>query len=315
MRGVYCDGSSIQLRRDLPSPVLAGDDVLLKVRRAGICDTDLQLARGYMNFRGVLGHEFVAETSDGRRVTAEINNACHLCPTCRAGRQNHCPNRSVLGILNRDGAMADYVAVPGRNLREIPDAVDDRRAVFVEPLAAAFRMIEQVEIDSASTFAIVGDGKLGLLCAWVARSIGARVTLVGKHDAKLGLAGAGIRTVRLEAAGELGRTFDLVADCTGSPGGFSTALGLVRPLGTVILKTTISGTYTVNLAPIVIDEITVIGSRCGPFPRAIAALATGEIDVTPLIGAELSMDRAEEAFAMAGQSGAKKVMLVFDDGG
>jgi threonine dehydrogenase-like Zn-dependent dehydrogenase len=313
MRGVFCDGSSIQLRRDLPAPTPTEDDVVLKVRRAGICDTDLQLARGYMNFRGILGHEFVGETPEGRRVTAEINNPCHVCPTCRAGRQNHCPHRSVLGILNRDGAMADQVAVPRRNLREIPDAVEDRRAVFIEPLAAAFRMIEQAEIGLGSTIAIVGDGKLGLLCAWVARASGARVTLVGKHENKLRLAGPDVQTLHLDAIESSAHSFDFVADCTGSPTGFSTALSLVRPLGTIILKTTISGDYTLSLAPIVIDEITIIGSRCGPFPRAIAALSTGEIDVTPLIGDELSLDDAEKAFALAAERGAKKILLVVND--
>ena len=170
----------------------------------GICDTDLQLARGYMGFRGVLGHEFVGETEAGRRVTAEINAACHACPTCRAGRPGHCPNRTVLGILGHDGAMADLVRVPARNLHEIPDAIDDREAVFIEPLAAAFRIAEQVELGPDVELAILGDGKLGLLCAWVARLAGARVTLIGKHPAKLALAGDGIATHTLDRSEALG---------------------------------------------------------------------------------------------------------------
>lgn len=205
--------------------------------------------------------------------------------------------------------MADLVAVPIRNLHKIPDAIDDRRAVFIEPLAAAFRMIDQATIGLGTRIAILGDGKLGLLCAWVARTSGAEVTLVGKHRAKLDLAGAEIQTVLLDQTEGLGRPFDVVADCTGSASGFATALSLVRPAGTLVLKTTIAGEYDTNLAPVVIDEITMIGSRCGPFPRAIAALATGEVDVTPLIGAEYSLDDAEAAFQAAAARGARKVLL------
>ena len=165
MCAVYCDGCSVRLRRDLPSPVPLPGEVVLKVRAVGICDTDLQLAQGYMGFQGILGHEFVGETSSGQRVTAEINNSCHACPTCHGGRQNHCPNRSVLGILNHDGAMADFVSVPARNLHEIPDAIDDHSAIFIEPLAAAFRITEQITLGPGIRFAILGDGKLGMLCA------------------------------------------------------------------------------------------------------------------------------------------------------
>jgi threonine dehydrogenase-like Zn-dependent dehydrogenase len=309
MRGVYCDGGSVRLRHDLPEPEPKPGEVVLQVRAAGICETDLQLARGYMGFQGVLGHEFVAETEAGRRVTAEINNACRQCPTCRAGRSGHCPNRTVLGIFRHDGAMADRVCVPVVNLHAIPDAISDREAVFIEPLAAAFRITEQFELDRETNLAILGDGKLGLLCAWVARLAGARVSLIGKHPDKLALAGEGIATHGLDQAPGLGRTFDIVADCTGSPTGLPTALGLVRPCGTIVLKTTVAGTYTVDLAPIVIDEIRVLGSRCGPFPRAIDALAQRKVDVRPLIGAEFGLDDAETAFQAAGARGARKVIL------
>ena len=309
MRGVYCDGTAARLRRDLPTPRAAEGETLLDVRAVGICDTDLQLAHGYMGFRGILGHEFVATTETGQRVTAEINHACHHCPTCRSGRPNHCPHRSVLGILNHDGAMADKVAVPTRNLHIVPDAIDDSRAIFIEPLAAAFRITEQIELNRALTLAIVGDGKLGLLCAWVARLTGAQVHLIGKHPAKLALAGDNVVTHTLDDARALGRIFDVVVDCTGSTTGLPTALGLVAPGGTVVLKTTVAGEYTVNLAPIVIDEVRVVGSRCGPFPKAIAALTTGAIDVSLLIGAIFSLDQADAAFQAAAAKGAKKIVM------
>jgi threonine dehydrogenase-like Zn-dependent dehydrogenase len=309
MRGVYCDGRSVALRRDLPEPVPAPGEVVLRVRMAGICDTDLQLARGYMGFRGVLGHEFAGEAADGRRVTAEINNACHACPTCAAGRPGHCPNRTVLGIVAHDGAMADLVAVPGRNLHAIPDAIDDREAVFIEPLAAAYRIAEQLPLGPDVRAAVLGDGKLGLLCAWVLRDAGARVRLVGKHPEKLARAGEGVATTLLDEAGALGRPFDLVVEATGSPTGLATALGLVRPCGTVVLKTTVAGPHEVNLAPAVVDEVRVIGSRCGPFPRAIEALRDRRIDVRPLIEREFPLDEAEAAFAAASARGARKVLL------
>jgi alcohol dehydrogenase len=206
--------------------------------------------------------------------------------------------------------MADLVAVPEANLHRIPGAIDDRAAIFIEPLAAAFRIIEQLSAESLTDVAVVGDGKLGMLCAWALRTTGAAITLVGKHPDKLALAGPGIRTVVLDDAPKLGRAFAVVADCTGSPTGLPTALNLVRPLGKVVLKTTIAGEYAANLAPIVIDEVTVVGSRCGPFLRAIAALTSGEVDPTPLLGPEFPLDRADEAFAAASARGARKVTLV-----
>jgi threonine dehydrogenase-like Zn-dependent dehydrogenase len=199
--------------------------------------------------------------------------------------------------------------VPIVNLHDVPDTIGDREAVFIEPLAAAFRISEQTTLGPELRMAIVGDGKLGLLCAWAARLSGAQVSLVGKHPEKLALAGAGIATHTLDAAGALGRDFDVVADCTGSPTGLPTALGLVRPCGTIVLKTTVAGTYTIDLAPIVIDEIRLIGSRCGPFPRAIDALARRTIDVRPLIGAVLELDDAHAAFEAAATPGARKILL------
>ena len=309
MRGVACDGRSARLRRDLPEPVAGPGEVVLAVRLAGICDTDLQLSRGYMGFRGILGHEFVGEGPDGRRYTAEINCACHDCPTCRAGHPGHCPNRTVLGILGRDGALADRVAVPERNLHPIPEGLVDARAVFVEPLAAAFRILEQCIVGPRTRAAVVGDGKLGLLCSWTLRDAGAAVTLVGKNRDKLALAGPGIEAVGLDDAPGLAHQFRLVVEASGSPTGLPTALGLVEPLGTVVLKTTVAGEAPMNLASVVVNEVRVVGSRCGPFAPAIAALASGRIDPSPLIQAEFPLDRADEAFETAAARGARKVLL------
>jgi threonine dehydrogenase-like Zn-dependent dehydrogenase len=309
MRGVVCDGAAIHLRSDLPEPIALPGEVELQVRAVGICDTDLQLARGYMGFHGILGHEFVGLTRSGRRVTAEINNSCLNCPTCLAGMTSHCPNRTVLGILRHDGAMADRVCVPERNLHTVPDELEDREAVMIEPLAAAFRVGEQVEIGPGTSVTVVGDGKLGILCAWVARLQGASVSLVGKHSKKLALAGEDVRPILLEASDSIARSQDVVIDCTGSTSGLAAALRIVRPCGTVVLKTTVAGDHTTSLAPIVIDEVRLIGSRCGPFPKAIEALKARTIDVRPLIGAEFSLDEAEEAFRAAAERGARKVIM------
>ena len=309
MRGLHCDGRSARLRRDLPEPTPAPGEVVLAVEWAGICDTDLQLARGYMGFRGTLGHEFVARDDRGHRVTAEINAACHACPTCLDGHPGHCPNRTVLGILGRDGAMADRVRVPIRNLHAIPDAIGGREATFVEPLAAAYRVVEQLGPIPGLRVAVLGDGKLGLLCAWALRAEGAVVTLIGKHRDKLALAGTNIRICLLDDADGLGRGFDVAVDATGSATGLAAALRRVRPLGTVVLKTTVAGQHAVDLAPVVIDEVRLLGSRCGPFPRAIAALAAGAIDVRPLIGAVYPLEEAEAAFGAAGARGARKILI------
>ena len=309
MRGIYCDGSSISYRSDLPEPVPLPGEVTVAVARVGICDTDVQLAQGYMGFRGILGHEFVGRTPDGRRVTAEINNACHACGTCHAGRPHHCPHRTVLGILNHDGAMADRVAVPERNLHLVPDAIADDEAVFIEPLAAAFRLAVQLPVGRETRVAVVGDGKLGLLSAWVLRRTGARVTLVGKHPEKLALAGPGVSPCPLAEVERLARSQDVAVDCTGSASGLATALGLVQPLGTVVLKTTVAGRHDLSLAPVVIDEVRVIGSRCGPFPPAIAALANRAIDVRPLIQETFPLHHAEPAFEAATVRGARKILL------
>jgi threonine dehydrogenase-like Zn-dependent dehydrogenase len=310
MRGLHCDGRSIRLRRDLQDPAPKSNRFqTVRVSFAGICDTDLQLARGYMGYQGILGHEFVGTLSDGRRVTAEINNSCRVCPVCLNGRPNHCPARTVIGIVGHDGAMADHVLVQTDNIHFVPDTIDDSEAVFIEPLAAAFRVPEQVPFGPESSLAVLGDGKLGILCAWVARLHGAKVSLIGKHAAKLALSGADIATHLLDEISALRRRFDVVIDVTGSASGLATALTLVQPGGTIVLKTTVAADHALNLAPVVVDEVRVVGSRCGPFPTAIRALAERQINVRPLIESVYSLDDAELAFEAASRKGAKKVLL------
>lgn len=308
LKGVICHGGQVLASNDLSEPIPRPGEVLLDVRLVGLCDTDLHLARGYMNFRGIPGHEFVARTRSGQRVTSEINFSCHHCPTCRAGQPNHCPHRTVLGILNHDGAMAERVCVPESSLHFIPDSIPDEVAVFIEPLAAAYRIPEDVAL-AGLRVCVLGDGKLGLLCAWVARAEGARVTLVGKHPEKLALAGPGLDAVPLDDSSRLARSFDVVVDATGHPSGLETAMRLVVPRGTIVLKTTMTEPHTLPLAPLVIDEIRLLGSRCGPFPRAIHALVIGDVDVRPLIEAEFPLDRAEDAFRAAARPGARKILL------
>jgi threonine dehydrogenase-like Zn-dependent dehydrogenase len=287
MQAIVLTKSGVEFDRFHREPTPREGEVLVRVLHAGICETDLQLVRGYMDFQGILGHEFVgiAETGRfaGQRVVGEINCACHNCETCRAGLPTHCPHRTVLGILNHDGAFADYIAVPEANLHAIPDSVDSTAAVFVEPLAAAFQIPAQLKLIGNENVVVLGDGRLGNLCAQVLALSGCRVLAVGKHPRKLALLERrGIQTQLLENL-FVEHWADIVVDCTGSPTGLPTALRFVRPRGTIVLKTTVAGEQTLALAPIVINEITVVGSRCGPFAPAIDALAAGTVDVQPLI--------------------------------
>jgi len=321
MRAVVLEGSDVSVRSDHPTPIPRDDEVLVRVTRAGVCETDLQLIKGYMGFRGVLGHEFVgvaeAGPFKGRRVVGEINCSCGECPTCRAGRSSHCPERSVLGILNHDGAFADFVAVPLRNLHAVPDSIPDDVAVFTEPVAAAFQVPAQVYVDHDMRVVVLGDGRLGNLCAQVLAGITQHVTVVGKHPEKLAMfqgppKGGHYRgdiATKLLKDVEPDHSADLVVDCTGSPTGLPTALKLVRPRGTVVLKTTVAGEQTMAWAPIVIDEVTIVGSRCGPFDRALAALGAEQIDVLPLISARYDLSQGVEAIDHARSKPALKVLI------
>ncbi len=312
MRAIVLD-DDVNLATDRPTPTPAPGEVLVRVVRAGVCETDLELIKGYMGFRGVLGHEFVgvAETGplEGRRVVGEINCACWSCETCRKGLPTHCPNRTVLGILNHDGAFADVIAVPQRNLHRVPDALSDDVAVFTEPVAAAFQIPAQITIGRNDRVAILGDGRLGNLCAQVLASLSDNVLVVGKHAEKLAIpASMGIATTLLSDSLEE-RAYDILVDCTGSESGLPTALKLVRPRGTIVLKTTVAGQQTLAWAPFVIDEVTLVGSRCGPFDRAIAALEKGQVQVEPLISQRFDLSRGLDALARAQTKGILKVLI------
>jgi threonine dehydrogenase-like Zn-dependent dehydrogenase len=266
-----------------------------------------------MHFRGVLGHEFVGVAESGplagRRVVGEINCSCGQCATCRAGRRSHCENRTVLGIRDRDGAFADFVSVPQQNLHVVPDAVATDAAVFTEPVAAAFQVPAQVDIRPADRVAVLGDGRLGNLCAQVLATLTPHVLVVGKHRQKLDvLKSLGVATMLLADAPP-GGNMDVVVDCTGSETGLPTALQLVRPRGTIVLKTTVAGTQNVALAQIVINEVTVVGSRCGPFDRALAALAEGRVRVAPLISQRFDLSQGIEALETARTQPVLKVLL------
>ena len=317
MRAIVLD-TTVQLdaSKPAPAPAPAESEVLVRVTRAGVCETDLQLIKGYMGFRGVLGHEFVgvAESGDfaGQRVVGEINCACWQCDTCRSGLPTHCPNRTVLGILNHDGAFADLIAVPQRNLHRVPDSVPDDIAVFTEPVAAAFQIPAQVAIAGTERIVVLGDGRLGNLCAQVLASMADDVLVVGKHREKLALLeGMGLKTSLL-SDGLPERSVDIVVDCTGSESGLPTALKLVRPRGTIVLKTTVAGTQTLPWAPFVIDEVTLVGSRCGPFDRALDALEHGLVDVEPLIADRFNLSDGLMALQRAQQKGVLKVLLEMD---
>ena len=313
MRALVLDENGVRLDEDRPEPVAADGEVRVRVLRAGICETDLQLIRGYKGFRGVLGHEFVGIPLDGplkdQRVVGEINCSCWTCDTCRAGRPGHCPTRTVLGILGHDGAFADLVAVPERNLHAVPDGVDTDAAVFTEPLAAAFQILEQLTIERADRIVVLGDGRLGNLCAQVLASAADSVLVVGKHPEKLArLEALGIET-RLLDDRPRDRDADIVVDCTGSASGLETALELVRPRGTIVLKTTIAGTQDISLAPVVVDEVTIVGSRCGPFDRALDALANGLVEVPSLVDDRFDLSDGVRALERAGEPGVLKVLL------
>lgn len=289
-------------------------EAIVRVTMSGICNTDLEIARGYAGFRGTIGHEFVGviergggALARGTRVVGEINAGCGACARCERGDPRHCATRTVLGIVGRDGAHADLLALPARNLVAVPDDVDDRHAVFVEPLAAACGIVERCPLAPGMRVAVIGDGKLGLLCAMTLAAMRSDVTLIGKHAEKLALAAArGIPTL---TAGTAQRVFDVVVDASGAPSGFADALELLVPQGTLVLKSTFHGGTPIDAARIVVEELTVVGSRCGRFAPALELLARRAIDLDGMIAEVLPLADGEHAMARAAAPGTLKVLL------
>lgn len=312
MRAVYLDQEGIEFRANYELKEVE-QEISVRVLIAGICETDLQLVQGYMEFQGIPGHEFVgvAETGQyaGQRVVGEINCSCGTCRFCISGLRNHCPNRSVIGILNHDGAFADRVFVPERNLHRVPDSVSNDSAVFCEPLAAAFQIPEQVDLSQLGRAVVIGDGRLAYLIAQVLRLNHCKVLVVGKHEAKLNR----FRAIEIETQilnrTTASRNFDIAVDCSGSSSGIPTALQYLRPRGTLVLKTTVANEHEINLAPIVIDEISIVGSRCGPFEKALSALEKNQIEVNPLITSRFKIEDCVQAFRAAADTTQSKVLL------
>jgi threonine dehydrogenase-like Zn-dependent dehydrogenase len=310
---VFADGEPRVEERPDPSP--SRGEAIVRVTLAGICRTDLEIARGYMGFDGIPGHEFVGVVESapepgfaGRRVVGEINVGCGSCERCRRGLGRHCPRRTVLGIAGRDGAFAERLALPTANLHAVPDAMPDEVAVFTEPLAAAYEILEQVRPAAGTAALVLGDGRLGQLCASVLARAGSPPSVVGRHPEKLRrLERMGLRAIPAGTA--IPREFDLAVEATGTPEGLALALSAVRPRGTVVLKSTYRGAAPVALAPAVVDEITIVGSRCGPFAPALEHLSTDPAVTEGLVSGRFPMAEAAAAFARAAAPDALKVLL------
>ena len=324
MRALWLEDGAITLRDDVAAPAPPRGEALVRVLRAGICRTDLELVRGYYPFTGVLGHEFVGRVEEGpaelvgRRVVGEINATCSSCRACMAGRSSHCENRTVLGIVGRHGAFAEYLTLPARNLHVVPDSISTDAATFTEPVAAALEIQQQVPVRPDDRVLVVGDGKLGQLVAQTLSLVGCELLVLGRHERKLALLQAEGIPTRLVAAEphrelessvfEPGR-FDLAIECTGNAGGFALARRSLRPRGVLVMKSTYAGELTLDASSIVVDEITLVGSRCGPFAPALRLLAEGLIEVAPLVSARYPLVAAPEAFAHAARPGVLKVLL------
>jgi threonine dehydrogenase-like Zn-dependent dehydrogenase len=320
MLGLHLERGHLALREDLPRAPFAPGETRVAVLRAGICATDLALARGYMEFTGVPGHEFVGRALDGplagRRVVGEINAACGRCPTCAAGGDRHCPDRTVLGIWRRPGAFAEELSLPARNLMPVPDGVSTDAATFTEPLAAALAIGEQVDLRPGERALVAGDGKLGILCAWALARSGLAVTLAGRHPERADLLPPGARLAvgLLEPGAAVDGRFDLAVEATGRADTLPRVLPLVRPRGTVVLKTTTEVPLSIDSAVAVVNELRLIGSRCGRFAPALALLAAREVPVERLVAARYPLREGARAIAHAGTRGVLKVLLDVGEG-
>ena len=310
----YEDGRLAVAEREKPR---GEGEAVVRVTLSGICNTDVEIVRGYAGFEGTIGHEFVGVVESaldaalvGRRVVGEINAGCGRCELCREGDPRHCPDRTVLGIHGRDGAHAEFLRLPAVNLLMVPDDVPDERAVFCEPLAAAYGITERANVSAETRVAVIGDGKLGLLCAQALALSGASVLLVGKHPEKLRIAAArGIETATLDQLKGCERAFDVAVEASGSESGFALALDLLRPRGVLVLKSTFHGKTSVDSARIVVDEISVVGSRCGRFGPALELLRAGAVDVESLVSEEYSLADGVRALERATERGVIKVLL------
>ncbi len=324
MRALVFDGRQLTAETDHPEPKPQAHEALIRTVVAGICSTDLEICRGYMGFTGVLGHEFVgvvesvgsaSETADalvGKRVVGTINCVCGRCDMCTRGLREHCRDRSVLGIAGRDGCFAERFTLPVENLMAVPDAIDNDRAVFTEPLAAACQIPRQLRIEGTPYITVLGDGRLGLLVAQVMSRLNAAVRVIGKHPAKLELCEKWRIKHRLLDETTPRGDQDIVIDCTGSADGLKLAMQMVRPRGRVVLKTTVANQAGVDLSPLVINEVELIGSRCGPFGEAIALLLGDEVDVLSMITRRVRFDQAADALNLAASGDAVKVLLEFE---
>lgn len=314
MLALWLQDRQLNLRDDLSVPEPPPGEALVRVLLAGICNTDLELLRGYYPFAGVPGHEFVGVVESGpdpivgRRVVGEINAVCGACPACNAGRRTHCERRTVLGIVGRNGAFAEYLLLPAENLHPVPDELPTAAAVFAEPLAAALEIQEQVSIEPGMRVLVAGDGKLGQLIAQSLALTGCDLTVAGRRLEKLALlAGRGIRTMLSEEVD--GGAFDVAVECTGDPEGFAFARRALRPRGTMIMKSTYAGLLTVDAASLVVDEITLVGSRCGPIAPAVRLLTEGKVETAPLVHARYPLRDYAAAFDEARRPEALKVLF------
>jgi len=326
--GLWLEDGELRLATELPIPEPPPGEALIRVRQAGICNTDLELIRGYYPYTGILGHEFVGvveqsppgyEDLEGRRVVGEINAVCGGCSACESGRSTHCENRTVLGIVGRDGAFADYLTLPAENLHVVPDSVPDDAAVFTEPLAAALQIQEQVRFGPEDRLLVVGDGKLGQLIARTSRLTGCYLCVAGRHADKLAMLAdlGGIDTVLVGAEGAPDggdaatrlRGFDVAIECTGNREGFALARPAVRPRGTIVMKSTYAQSLDIDISSLVVDEITLVGSRCGPFAPALKLLESGRVFVDDLIADRYPLSAGIAAFDHATQRGTLKVLL------
>jgi threonine dehydrogenase-like Zn-dependent dehydrogenase len=314
MKGLWLENNQLQLRTDIPLPEPPAGEALVRVLQAGICNTDLELIKGYYPYTGVIGHEFVGVVEQGpkqlinQRVVGEINAACGNCRFCDRGQPRHCENRTVLGIVNRHGAFAEYLSLPIKNLHLVPENVSTAAATFTEPIAAALEIQQQIQICKNDRVLVVGDGKLGQLIAQTLALTGCELLAIGRHQEKLvNLAARGIKTGLANSVTD--KYFDISIDCTGNPEGFNIARRALRPRGTLILKSTYAGNLSLDASSLVVDEITLIGSRCGPFAPALELLATGKVEVQSLIHAYYPLSQGLDAFEKAKTKGVLKVLL------